>query len=391
MDADRPALTDSERRRSLAAVIACIGVVGIAMGLTYPLLSLLMEARGVSRTVIGLSAAMPALAMLVFSPTIPRLVAIVGLKWFLLGCIGTEAAMVASLKAVDDVYGWFPIRFVMGASAAGLFVAGETWLNQIAREATRGRLMAIYTIVLSAGFGAGPLIIAGVGIDGWLPFQIGIGCILLGALPLAWTGNLAPRLTGKASFGVLSFVRIAPSLAAAILVFSALESTSGGLLAVYGVRSGLGYAAAATMMTMVLLGSLAFQLPVGWLADRVERYRLMLQLGALTALGTALLPLAVGAGAWLWATLFVWGGLGASIYTVALAIQGERFKGAELITANAAFGVLWGVGSMAGPAIGGVAMDLWDPHGLPLTLTFALAAFVAVVTWRRRARRPVRA
>lgn len=379
-------LSEQDRLRSLAAVIACISVVGVTMGLAYPLLSLIMEARGTPRTVIGLSSAMPAIAMLIFSPQIPRIVAVIGLKAFILGCIGTEAAMFAALKIVDDVYGWFPIRFVMGASAAGLFIASETWINQIAREETRARLMAIYSITLSAGVASGPIIVGLTGIDGWLPFLIGVGFVLAAAIPLAWTGRLAPALEGRASFGVFSFVRIAPSLAAAVLLFAAIESTTGALLPVYGARSGLGLAPAAAMMTVVLLGSMAFQLPIGWLADRFDRYMVLAWLGAFSAGGAALLPAVVEHGLLLWAVLFLWGGVAAGIYTVALAIQGQRFRGAELITANAAFGVLWGFGSIAGPAAGGIAMDLWDPHGLAVVLTAACAGFVAILGWRRRAR-----
>jgi len=34
----------------------------------------------------------------------------------------------------------------------------------------------------------------------------------------------------------------------------------------------------------------------------------------------------------------------------------------------ASFGVFWGIGGFFGPMVGGLSMDLWDPHGLPLTL-----------------------
>ena len=374
-----PKLTAAERRLSLVAVIACIGVVGVTMGLTYPLLSLLLEARGTSRTLIGLNAAMPALAMLGFSPLIPRLVAAFRLRPFLIGCIVIEATMIVTLKAVDDVYAWFPIRFVMGASGVGLFTAAETWINQIAEDKSRGRLMAVYTVLLSASFASGPLIILVTGIEGWAPFLLGVVFVLLGAIPLLWAGHLAPVFEGTASFGVLSFVRVAPTLAAAMLVFAAIESVASVLLPVYGVRSGLAEGTAALTLTVVLLGSLAMQFPIGWLADKVDRHAVLLGLGAASGVTIVLLPWVVHDPPLLWAILFAWGGLAAGIYTVALVILGQRFRGAELITANAAFGVLWGVGSMAGPALGGVAMDLWDPHGLPVVLAASSAVLVVVV------------
>ena len=65
-------LSAVERRRSLTAVITCMTLVGITIGLTFPLLSLILEGRGYSRTVIGLNSAMPAIAMLILSPVLSR-------------------------------------------------------------------------------------------------------------------------------------------------------------------------------------------------------------------------------------------------------------------------------------------------------------------------------
>ena len=40
----------------------------------------------------------------------------------------------------------------------------------------------------------------------------------------------------------------------------------------------------------------------------------------------------------------------------------------DLIVANAAFIRAYEPGGAIGPALGGAAMDLWDPHGLPLAV-----------------------
>ena len=66
-------LTPVQRRKSLIAVIACISVVGMGLGVSIPLLALMMERQGVSSTLIGANTAMPALATLLFTPFIPGL------------------------------------------------------------------------------------------------------------------------------------------------------------------------------------------------------------------------------------------------------------------------------------------------------------------------------
>ena len=50
--------TERERVAAIAAAIACVAVVGIGLSLSIPLLSLEMERRGASSTLIGLNTAM---------------------------------------------------------------------------------------------------------------------------------------------------------------------------------------------------------------------------------------------------------------------------------------------------------------------------------------------
>lgn len=381
-------LTPAARRRGLLAAISSISVVGIAMGITYPLLSLLLEARGVSATLNGLNGAMPAIAILLFSPFVPAFARRFGVRRSLLLFLATEAGAVLCLKLFDDLWLWFPIRFVLGVSAAGLFIVSETWINQAAPDAIRGRVMAIYNMVLSGAFAVGPLIIAGIGIFGWPPFLIAIFAIVAAGVPLMFASGTAPDFAGpKSRFNAFGFVRVAPSLVAAVFVFAVIESAASGLLPVYGVRNGFSTESAATLITVTIVGTIAFQLPVGWLADKMDRYGVMWMCGVVTLLCSLALPFTVDRTWLLWLDLLLLGGLGGGIYTVALTILGERFKGAELMTANAAFGLMWGVGLAIGPTLAGAAMDVWDPHGFAVVLTLGSVVFVIVTGLRRLSKR----
>ena len=77
------------------------------------------------------------------------------------------------------------------------------------------------------------------------------------------------------------------------------------------------------------------------------------------------------------ALLFLWGGLAAGIYPVALSMAGERFRGADLVAINAAIIISYGLGSLIGPVLGGVAMDLWNPQGLMAMLALVFVLFLA--------------
>jgi len=72
----------------------------------------------------------------------------------------------------------------------------------------------------------------------------------------------------------------------------------------------------------------------------------------------------------------LWGGIVMGIYTVGLTIIGERFKGSELVGANAAYVILYSLGLLLGPSVQGVALDAWNPHGLLVALGGICALYV---------------
>ena len=68
---------------------------------------------------------------------------------------------------------------------------------------------------------------------------------------------------------------------------------------------------------------------------------------------------------------------------MSMILAGKWFKGTELATAMAAFGVFWGIGGFAGPIFGGASMDLWDPYGLPLILVIVAGLFFVITLFPR--------
>jgi MFS family permease len=155
------------------------------------------------------------------------------------------------------------------------------------------------------------------------------------------------------------------------------------LLPLYGLRSGIGQEAAVWMLTIFVVGSIVFQIPLGALADRVDRRRLFLTCVAATALGCAVLPQVIGWTPGLWILMLLWGGLIGSFYTLTLTLLGQNFATGDLAVANAAFILAYDLGGAAGPVLGGAALDLWDPHGLPLAVGLALTVFLLFAASRR--------
>jgi MFS family permease len=381
-----PPLTPAERRRSLAAAIAAVAVFGIAVGFGAPLFSLLLEQRGTETSLTGLNAAAGYVGV-IFGPLwTPKLVRRFGIRPFLLTCLGLHLVLFLAMKPLDGLWAWFALRLSLGTVGSGLFTAGEAWINMLAGDTKRGRVVGLYMATLSAGFALGPLLLALTGIAGWTPFLAGAAVIALAALPLLGVGSLASGLGREPAGGALAIFANAPFIALAAGLYGFFESTTLALLPIWGVRSGFTPAAAAALLTALGMGSMALQLPIGFLSDKLARLDVLRLCGLAGLAGAAFLPLAARAGGVaIFAAVPLWGGLAAGIYPVTLAMAGARFRGAELVSANAALIIAYGMGSLLGPSLGGIAMDLWNPDGLLLAFALLFAVFLAATLLARRA------
>ncbi len=379
---DATKLSKRDRALSLGAVYACIFANGVGMGLSLPLLSLIMERNGVSGTMNGINAAFGALAMLAFTPFIPALAARIGTVRFLIGCYIIAAVSLLGFRATNDLALWFVLRFTLNCALQGLFLVSELWINQIATDAVRGRLVAIYASLVSAGFALGPIIIQFLGTTGWEPFIAGSAMIMAAMIPLIIARRLIPPVEHAGARAMFGFVLRSPSAAAAGLAYGAIEICLGSFLIIYAVRLGAAEVSATLLITAWGLGNMILQPFIGWLSDKVDRRHVMLLCGAVALAGAVLLPVTQGAG---WPALilaFVWGGFIAGLYSVGLAHLGSNFKGSDLAAANAAFSILYAIGTLVGPGLGGIAIDLWNPHGLAAVVGLISAAFLGVVAYR---------
>jgi MFS family permease len=236
---------------------------------------------------------------------------------------------------------------------------------------------------VAAGFAAGPFVLAAMGSSGAMPFSIAALLSLVAIVPIALAGAQAPALKEAEALPFQAIMRGAPTATAAAFIFGAIEGAAFGLFPVFALREGWGANAAAVATAIFALGNAVFQIPTGIAADRFGRRRLLILIGALGALGALILPLSAKASypAYV-ALLFVWSGIVGGLYAVGLTSLASRYPEAgALARANAAYILLYTAGTLAGPPIFGLALDI-TPAGLFLAQAVVLALFFILATKR---------
>ena len=367
---------------AIASLIATAMIFGLTYGLSAPLLALSLAQRGFGEGFVGVNAAMHAVGVLVMAPLLPGLSWRSGPKLPIAGALLVAAATLALFPVMPSIWLWFPLRIALGAAAETLFVMSETWLNQLSDEATRTRTMAVYTAALSLGFALGPVILTLTGTDGLLPFLVGSAVALLALLSIAMPWVRTPSFERPVHAKMWRYLALAPVAMAAVLLNAALETAGMSFLPLYALRAGWPEQSATLLLSVLLLGAILLQLPIGWLGDRVDRRRLVIGLGVASAAGALVWPLVIDWPLLAYPLLFVWGGLFVGIYTVMMAMVGSRFRGGDLVSVYSVMSIAWGVGAFIGPGAAGTAMDL-TRHGLPIFATLACALFTLLAIVRR--------
>ena len=376
-------LTAQERRTALVALIAGAFVAGVGFGALHPLIALLLEARGVDSALIGLNASLINGAILIGGPFVPRIARRLGAVRSLVLVIAVDVVLLLLYPNLQAYWTWCVLRFVGGLVGVLWWVITESWINLLADERVRTRVVGFYTAAMSLGFAVGPAGVAELGIDGWRPWLLVLATLIVGAVPVLAVARAMPAVAHDDTIRALALVRRVPLVMVVAVAAGLADFAIVGLLPLYGLERGLARPEAARMLTAFTLGNVVLQLPIAWVADKVSRRAALVLCATVTVVCAALLPFAVDDRTALWAVLFVWGGTVFSFYMVALGMLGASFRAAELIAANAAFIVVYNVGGMLGPVGAGALMDVLGPEGLPGLVGLAGAVIAGFAVTRR--------
>ena len=362
----------------LLALFASVCVVGLSTGLTIPLVSLLLNQRGVGADWLGVAAALPAIGMLLATLLTHKLSQYVSNKTLLLWASGMSALSILALGLTESLLWLMCWRFVMGFGCGLLVVLGETWVNVISSPRFRGRVVAAYATVYTICQVAGPSILAWLGSDAtgpiWIAFVLNsIGfALLLGARCEMDLGSETHH-----SLSPWKIIAYVPAIILAIFTFAFFDTAMLALLPLYGLKYGLSEQTAVLAVSVLFLGDAVFQMLLGWLSDKFGAAKVHVLSACVFVVTLLVLPWAMGSSLF-WAVLVVMGASAGGLYTLGLIRMGGHFQGQDLIAANAAIGIVWGVGSLAGPLISHGVMTVLGADGLLYVLAALAVAFLLV-------------
>lgn len=351
-----------ERPRTLALLGLATTCWAFSFGVEAPLASLWLQDAGQSATVIGLNTAAYFLGIAVAAGLVPALMRRWGRGCVVAGMIASGAT-VAAFPWGGSLAMLFLLRGLNGAASALSLIPLETWLGQQSRPERRGRNFGFYVFCIGLGMALGTL--AGLHAYPLVPRLAfaggGVVAALAGLVFLLWL-PVTPAVEEEVAQGPIEVGRNLLGLGSAWNQ-GFLEAGLMALVPVYLLGVGFSEAGASWLMSGVILGAIAAQLPIGWLADRTGRRRVLLGCYAVAVVGLAWLPFCGSAGGLALAMALV-AACGGAFYPLGLAVLSENVPASGLARATACFLAVNCLGSVVGPVATGAAMDAFGRGAL---------------------------
>jgi MFS family permease len=381
--------TPRQRALSLTAIISTSFGVGLSLGIGFPLTALTFEAWHQPKWMIGLAGAVPAIALLIALPIMPRFVTRLGSVAAIVGgCIAGALGFLA-LYTFESPWAWIVIRLAMSAGFALPWLAGETWINAVAREETRGRVIAIYAMAYFSGYTVGPLMLQALGISGFVPFLASAILTVAASLPIIVGRHLAPAYENDGTHDFISASRMAPVAMVCAFIGGFAEITNLSLIPNVALAGGQSQEEALALLSVLTIGGVLLQVPLGWLSDKTSRFALTVVLAVAYVVLLLVLPWTLTSALLSAVLVFLIGGVILGFYSLGLAIVGERVPTGDLAAANAAFIVMYQVGALLGPLFAGIAMTTSPIAGYVWTTVGLMVVSVALLMVLKRSERPL--
>jgi len=385
-----------EKLGELSPLMAASFLVQASNAAITTMIAIVIAQRGGEQSDVSLIAACYALGFMLGCFVAPAQVFRVGLIRAYAAAAAVVTMAIVGLELLEGTGLWAFLRFMMGASIAAVLAISDTWMNSNTPGNLRGRVIAIYSIVMGVGSLASQMIflVADAETDDLvLMFAVVMNfAVVLVSLTSSSPPTIEPP--PKRQFRILTITSKTASMAAFVSGFATVSIIS--ILPFYLTEHAVAGELVAISLAALYLGRLIFQWPIGSLSDRLDRRTILVALSAVLAAAMvgmilvgardgeaysgALGPLIQG-GVFLYTLLL--GGILFPIYSVASALAFDRAEGKSMIDISTSLLVIYSLGSIAGPFTVMAMSEIIEGPALPVSILVACALIIGTGLFRK--------
>lgn len=370
------------------SLFAGLALLMVAGGLFGTLLGIRSELVGLPTPVSSLISACYYVGFLVGSRLTLSALGRVGHIRVYSALASTLAAAIVAVGVTHDATSWALLRLATGLCTAGIYVVAESWLNDLATNENRGRLMAIYSVVTIAFFGAGQVFVSAF--DARVVTGYALAAILtsLAVAPVSLSEEArAPSLEEAEHLSLRELAKKVPSGVGSVLLIGVAHGGMAGMLAIYATRVGLSATQIGLCVALSSVGGVLLQWPIASASDDLDRRAVGMAAAAAAAGVGALLLLGSPHATMAFVLMAVLGGFSWPLYSIASSYTNDWIEPQYVNAAASQMVTMYGMGAVAGPFVAAGAMVVIGPKGylwavIGLHVLVALFFFYRLLAWR---------
>ena len=364
------------------ALFIGMGFIMLGNGLQATLIGVRASMEGFGTTVTGLVMSGYFLGLVAGCKIIPKAVGRVGhIRTF--GALASLAS-ISILVHVIFVYPWlwWMMRLITGFAYAGLFIVAESWINEMADNGSRGKLLSVYMLVSLGGLAGGQALLNLYSPSGFELFVLVSLLISLAVIPILMSVSRAPQFDTMESISIAQLYQVSPLGVSGMFVSGLTYGAFFGMGAVYASDIGLSVKDISVYMGSLILGGFLFQYPLGWLSDNFGPIKVIF-LSSLTGAAicfTAMMSLAEGIVLYL--TAAVIGGFAMPLYSLCSVHTNNYLTPTQMVVASGTLVLLSALGASIGSPLTAFAMEIFGAQAFYGSLGGMLIIVSGFSMWR---------
>lgn len=359
-------------------IFSSIFLSSIGYGILMVLIALQVEANIKNELLISFSTTSQIISGVIFARFLPNIVA----KFGAIKSIYIFSTITAILSLLLYQYYsylvWLLLIFILGITFFACGVIRQTLMIDISPIKTRAMVISCGTMIVAVGNSLGPIIFNFLQTLDYFIIHFIACCFYIASIFPLFRAKIRNfdknKINSDKKITIFNYIKNSPKIMFSGFTASYCLSSTNAFLIIYGIKIGLNDSDAAMLLSTLLFGTI-FSIPLAYLADLFNR-RLVIIFFAFLSLVTSYNLMLNNDFAEMKLSLFLLFGFIAGVKLPAIVLINEKYKSTQRLAVNSAFAKFSLIGNICGILSTGLAMKLFGPQGLWLSIITILTLFI---------------
>lgn len=351
-------------RKSFIILTIIVSISGLTQGMLLPLIAIIFEQDNVPSFINGLHASSLYIGVFLASLFLEGMLRRVGYKnLVVIGALIIVISM-SLFPFYKNMTFWFILRLLVGVGDNMLHFSTQSWLTETTPKHKLGRIISIYGLSFSLGFMIGPMLAKLNDIHESLPFFMSaVFTMVASALVFMLKNEFPEDNSSNISFRstTVNFGKVMKTSWVAFLfpmMYGILEACLNSNFPVFAMKQNISVDIIVLILPAFSLGAIIFQVPLGMISDNMNRNILLVIVTLIGSILFIVCQLFSTSGYVLMILFFITGIFVGSMYSLGVTFMTEITPKHLLPAGNLMCGVIFSLGSIFGPIIGGLVIQL---------------------------------